>query len=283
MLMRDRRWRPAGIVEKVVAKAKYGDVAAPLSRGSADAAGRQAVRDSVRAILTMTYPGRDGTMRAADFEVLRRRMLAEISAATVHVSGLIGKAALDERVMMAMGNVPRHEFVPIELQSYAYTNTPLPIGFDKTISQPFIVALMTDLLDISANDAVLEIGTGLGYQTAILAQLAREVYSIEIIEELGQQAKQRLRRNGCTNVELKIANGYHGWSEHAPFDKVIVTAAADLVPPPLIHQLKNGGKMVIPAGLPDAQQLVLLDKEGNGRVTMREILPVLFSQLEDTD
>lgn len=222
-------------------------------------------------------------MRAADFEVLRRRMLAEISAATLHVSGLIGKAALDERVMTAMGNVPRHEFVPIELQSYAYTNLPLPIGFKKTISQPFIVALMTDLLDISANDAVLEIGTGLGYQTAILAQLAREVYSIEIIEELGQQAKQRLRRQGCTNVELKIANGYHGWSEHAPFDKVIVTAAADLVPPPLIHQLKNGGKMVIPAGLPDAQQLVLVDKEGNGRVTMREILPVLFSQLEDTD
>jgi len=222
-------------------------------------------------------------MRAADFEVLRRRMLAEISAATVHVSGLIGKAVLDERVMTAMGNVPRHEFVPIELQSYAYTNLPLPIGFNKTISQPFIVALMTDLLDISANDAVLEIGTGLGYQTAILAQLAREVYSIEIIEELGQQAKQRLRRKGCTNVALKIANGYHGWSEHAPFDKVIVTAAPDLVPPPLIHQLKNGGKMVIPAGLPDSQQLVLVDKEGNGRVTMREILPVLFSQLEVTD
>ena len=210
-------------------------------------------------------------------------MLAEISAATVHVSGLIGKAALDERVMTAMGKVPRHEFVPVELQPYAYANLPLPIGFDKTISQPFIVALMTDLLDISADDAVLEIGTGLGYQAAILAQLAREVYSIEIIEELGQQAKQRLRREGCTNVELKIANGYHGWSEHAPFDRVIVTAAPDLIPPPLIHQLKNGGKMVIPAGLPDAQQLVLVDKDGNGRVTMREILQVRFSQLEDTE
>ena len=222
-------------------------------------------------------------MRAADFEVLRQRMLAEISAATVHVSGLIGKAALDERVMTAMGNVPRHEFVPIELQPYAYANRPLPIGFDKTISQPFIVALMTDLLEISADNTVLEIGTGLGYQTAILAELARKVYGIEIIEELGQQAKKRLRREGCTNAELKIANGYHGWSEHAPFDKVIVTAAADLVPPPLIHQLRNGGKMVIPAGLPNAQQLVLVDKQDNGRVTMREILPVLFSQLEDTD
>jgi protein-L-isoaspartate(D-aspartate) O-methyltransferase len=222
-------------------------------------------------------------MPAANFEVLRRRMLAEISAATVHVSGLIGKAALDERVMTAMGKVPRHEFVPVELQPYAYVNLPLPIGFNKTISQPLIVALMTDLLDISADDAVLEIGTGLGYQAAILAQLAREVYSIEIIEELGQQAKQRLRREGCTNVELKIANGYHGWSEHAPFDRVIVTAAPDLIPPPLIHQLKNGGKMVIPAGLPDAQQLVLVDKDGNGRVTMREILQVRFSQLEDTE
>jgi protein-L-isoaspartate(D-aspartate) O-methyltransferase len=222
-------------------------------------------------------------MHAKDLDALRRHMLAEISTETVHASGLIGKTALDERVMMAMGKVPRHEFVPIELQPYAYANIPLPIGFNKTISQPFIVALMTDLLDIRANDAVLEIGTGLGDQTAILAQLARKVYSIEIIEELGQQANQRLRREGCTNVELKIANGYHGWSEHAPFDKVIVTAAADLVPAPLIHQLKNGGKMVIPAGLPDAQQLVLVDKEGNGRVTMREILPVLFSQLEDTD
>jgi protein-L-isoaspartate(D-aspartate) O-methyltransferase len=222
-------------------------------------------------------------MSAEGFEVLRQHMLAEISAGTFHVSDLIGKTALDERVMTAMGKVPRHEFVPIELQPYAYANVPLPIGFDKTISQPFIVALMTDLLDISADDAVLEIGTGLGYQAAILAQLARKVYSIEIIEELGREAKQRLNRQGCTNIELKIANGYHGWSEHAPFDKVIVTAAPDLIPPPLIHQLKAGGKMVVPAGLPDAQQLVLVEKDGNGRVTMREILQVWFSQLEDTE
>jgi protein-L-isoaspartate(D-aspartate) O-methyltransferase len=222
-------------------------------------------------------------MSAEGFEVLRQHMLAEISAGTFHVSDLIGKTALDERVMTAMGKVPRHEFVPIELQPYAYANVPLPIGFDKTISQPFIVALMTDLLDISADDAVLEIGTGLGYQAAILAQLARKVYSIEIIEELGREAKQRLNRQGCTNIELKIANGYHGWSEHAPFDKVIVTAAPDLIPPPLIHQLKAGGKMVVPAGLPDAQQLVLVEKDGDGRVTTREILQVLFSELEVTE
>ena len=210
-------------------------------------------------------------------------MLAEISAGTSHVSDLIGKAALDERVMKAMGKVPRHEFVPVELQPYAYANLPLPIGFGKTISQPFIVALMTDLLDISADDTVLEIGTGLGYQAAILAQLARNVYSIEIIEELGSQAKQRLHLQGYTNIQLKIANGYHGWSEYAPFDKVIMTAAPDLIPPPLIHQLKAGGRMVAPAGLPDSQQLVLVEKHHSGRVTMREILQVRFSQLEDTE
>ena len=222
-------------------------------------------------------------MRAEEFEVLRQHMLVEISAGIFHLRNSIGKAALDERVMTAMGKIPRHDFVPFELQQYAYANIPLPIGFDKTISQPFIVALMTDLLDLGADDTVLEIGTGLGYQSAILAQLARKVYSIEIIEELGQQAQQRLRREGCTNVEFKIANGYHGWSEHAPFDKIIVTAAPDLIPPPLIHQLRAGGKMVIPAGLADAQQLMLVEKHGNGRVTTKEILPVRFSELEDSE
>jgi len=222
-------------------------------------------------------------MRAEEFEIARRRMLAEISARAVQLRETTGRAAFDERVMAAMGRVPRHEFVPIEFRPFAYANIPLPIGFDKTISQPFIVALMTDLLDVSPDDAVLEIGTGLGYQAAILAQLAQKVYSIEIIEELGRQAKQRLRRQGYTNVELKIANGYHGWSEHAPFDKVIVTAAPDLIPPPLIQQLKAGGKLVIPAGLPDAQTLILVEKPGNGGVTTKEILPVRFSQLENAE
>jgi protein-L-isoaspartate(D-aspartate) O-methyltransferase len=219
-------------------------------------------------------------MRAEDLEVLREDMLAVIAAGAFALRDTIGKNAFDERVMTAMGKVPRHEFVPIELQPYAYANVPLPIGFEKTISQPFIVALMTDLLDIRADDSVLEIGTGLGYQAAILAQLARKVYSVEIIEELGQKAKQRLRQQGCSNVELKIANGYHGWSAHAPFDKVIVTAAPDLIPPPLIHQLKAGGKMVIPAGLPNMQQLILAEKLANGRMTMKEIVSVRFSQLE---
>lgn len=207
-------------------------------------------------------------------------MLAELAAHTIYVSARIGKAALAKPVMEAMGNVPRHEFVPLELQPYAYADTPLPIGCDKTISQPFIVALMTDLLGLEPNDAVLEIGTGLGYQAAILAQLARKVYSVEIIEELARQAEQRLRRLGYTNIELKIGNGYYGWPEHAPFDKVIVTAAPDLIPPPLIEQLKPDGRMVIPAGLPDAQQLILLTKQRDGKLAITEILPVRFSTLE---
>jgi protein-L-isoaspartate(D-aspartate) O-methyltransferase len=219
-------------------------------------------------------------MRADELEALREDMLAVIAAGAFALRNTIGKSAFDERVMTAMGKVPRHEFVPIELRPYAYANVPLPIGLGKTISQPFIVALMTDLLDINADDSVLEIGTGLGYQAAILAQLALKVYSVEIIEELSQKAKRRLREQGCSNVELKIADGYHGWSEHAPFDKVIVTAAPDLIPPPLIHQLKAGGKMVIPAGLPHTQQLILAEKLANGRMAMKEILPVRFSLLE---
>jgi protein-L-isoaspartate(D-aspartate) O-methyltransferase len=221
-------------------------------------------------------------MPAEELDALREDMLAVIAAGAFALRDTIGKSAFDERVMTAMGKVPRHEFVPIELQPYAYANVPLPIGLGKTISQPFIVALMTDLLDINADDSVLEIGTGLGYQAAILAQLARKVYSVEIIEELGQKAKRRLREQGCSNVELKIADGYHGWSEHAPFDKVIVTAAPDLIPPPLIHQLKAGGKMVIPTGLPNTQQLIVAEKLANGRMTIKEILSVRFSQLEGT-
>ena len=214
------------------------------------------------------------------FATLRQHMLGEIAAETIYVSARIGKAALGGRVMAVMDKVPRHEFVPVELQHHAYANMPLPIGFEKTISQPFIVALMTDLLDLRVEDTVLEIGTGLGYQSAILAELAGKVYSVEIIDELATQAKQRLNRLGYTNIVLRIANGYHGWPEHAPFDKVIVTAAPDLIPAPLILQLKPGGKMVIPAGLPDAQQLILVEKDRHGRLTTKEILPVRFSQLE---
>jgi protein-L-isoaspartate(D-aspartate) O-methyltransferase len=143
--------------------------------------------------------------------------------------------------------------------------------------------VMTDLLELKADDVVLEIGTGLGYQSAILAELAGKVYSIEIIDELAQQAEQRLKREGYTNVEVRVGNGYFGWPEHAPFDKAIVTAAPDLIPPPLVNQLKSGGRMVIPVGLPDAQRLLLVDKDASGKVRTKEIMRVLFSLLEESD
>jgi protein-L-isoaspartate(D-aspartate) O-methyltransferase len=222
-------------------------------------------------------------MTADPFEELRRQMIAVIAAETVFLTGELGKASLDRRVLEIMGRVPRHEFVPVELRAYAYANTPLPIGFEKTISQPFIVALMTDLLALRPEDRVLEIGTGLGYQAAVLSPLARTVYSVEIIEELATQAKKRLAEQGCPNVELRLGNGFHGWPEHAPFDKIIVTAGTDLVPPPLLYQLKPGGRMVIPTGLPDSQQLVLVEKDAEGRIKAKEFLRVRFSLLEGTE
>jgi protein-L-isoaspartate(D-aspartate) O-methyltransferase len=222
-------------------------------------------------------------MSAEYFEEQRRQLIAAIRANTDQVAAQIGKAALDKRVLSAMAKVPRHEFVPVEVLPYAYLNMPLPIGFDKTISQPLMVAVMTDLLELKPDDVVLEIGTGLGYQAAVLAELAARVYSVEIIDELAQQAVQRLNQQGYTNVEVRVGNGYSGWPKHAPFDKVIVTAAPDLIPPPLINQIKAGGRMVIPVGLPEAQHLVVAEKDLNGRVTTKEIMRVMFSLLEESD
>ena len=216
-----------------------------------------------------------------EFSEPRQRMLALIAAKTIYSCAQLGKAALGARVMAALAKVPRHEFMPLEMRPYAYADTPLPIGFDKTISQPFIVAVMTDLLDVQPTDTVLEIGTGMGYQTAVLAELAKRVYSVELIEELAEQASRRLARQGYANVEIMVGNGWHGWPEHAPFDKVIVTAAPELIPTSLIYQLKPGGKMVIPAGLPDAQQLILVAKDATDSVATREIFAVLFSSLDD--
>jgi protein-L-isoaspartate(D-aspartate) O-methyltransferase len=210
-------------------------------------------------------------------------MIAAIRVIAKHLIAEIGKTALDDRVVRAMAKVPRHEFVPIEVQPYAYLNRPLPIGFDKTISQPLMVAVMTDLLELKPDDVVLEIGTGLGYQSAVLAELAGKVYTVEVIDDLAQRAVQRLKQEGYTNVAVRVGNGYFGWPEHAPFDKVIVTAAPDLIPPPLINQLKTGARMVIPVGLPDAQKLVVVDKDVNGRIKTKEIMQVLFSLLEGPD
>ncbi len=220
-------------------------------------------------------------MTEDEFAEARRLMAAEIAAETVFSSGETGRAALDPRVLEALGRVPRHEFVPVELRPYAYVNSPLPIGCDKTISQPFICALMTDLLEPQAQDRVLEIGSGLGYQAAILCELVQTLYSVELIDTLAAQAKRRLAR--YKNVVLRTGNGYYGWPEHAPFDKIIVTAAPGLIPPPLIQQLKPGGRMVIPAGLPEAQKLLLLEKDAQGRAKTKEILRVRFSLLEGAD
>jgi len=215
------------------------------------------------------------------FEKLRQQMIAEIVTEAALTVGHTGRAAFSDRVMRVIGSMPRHEFVPVELQPYAYLNRPLPIGYEKTVSQPFIVALMTDLLAPEAGDVVLEVGAGAGYQAAILAELARRVYTVDIIEELAQGAERRLKRLGYENVEVGVVNGYYGWPEHAPYDRIMVTAASDLIPPPLLAQLKRGGRMVIPTGIPDKQTLTLVEKSATGSLSAREILPVRFSELED--
>jgi protein-L-isoaspartate(D-aspartate) O-methyltransferase len=215
------------------------------------------------------------------FGPLRRQMVDEIAIETAMLAPQLGRAALADRVIDAMAKVPRHAFVPAEVQPFAYINSPLPIGHGKTISQPFIVALMTDLLDVREDSAVLEIGTGFGYQAAVLAELARKVYSVEIIEEMAVEARQRLASQGYDNIQLRIGNGSLGWPEHAPYDRIMVTAAPDLIPPALLNQLNAGGRMVIPTGIPDQQQLVLVEKSKEGRTSTREILAVRFSELEE--
>jgi protein-L-isoaspartate(D-aspartate) O-methyltransferase len=215
------------------------------------------------------------------FQDLRQQMMAEIAAEAALTVGHTGRAAFNERVLRVIGDMPRHEFVPVELQPYAYLNRPLPIGYEKTISQPFIVALMTDLLEPETSDVVLEIGAGAGYQAAILAQLTKRVYSVDIIEELAQGAERRLRRLGYENIEVRVGNGYYGWPEHAPYDKIMVTAAAELIPAPLLAQLKPGGRMIVPTGIPDKQSLMLVEKSATGSLATREILPVRFSELEE--
>jgi protein-L-isoaspartate(D-aspartate) O-methyltransferase len=215
------------------------------------------------------------------FEKLREQMMTEIITEAALTVGHTGRAAFSERVMRVISSMPRHEFVPVELQPYAYLNRPLPIGYEKTVSQPFIVALMTDLLAPEADDVVLEVGAGAGYQAAILAELTKRVYTVDIIEELARGAERRLKRLGYENVEVTVANGYYGWAEHAPYDRIMVTAASDLIPAPLLAQLKPGGRMVIPTGIPEKQTLMLVEKSATGSVSAREILPVRFSELED--
>lgn len=224
----------------------------------------------------------EGRLAGAGDQFPRQRlaMIEEIRKTLSDTSSYLGKERFDSRVLTAMAEVERHEFVPLRARHLAYLNQPLPIGYGQTISQPYIVALMTDLLGVDADDRVLEVGTGSGYQAAILAKLAREVCSIEIIEPLGNEARRRLERLGYANVRTQLGDGYYGWPGGGEFDAIVVTAAASHVPPPLIGQLRPGGRMVIPVGSRFmVQQLVLVEKEMNGTVRTRQLLPVRFVPL----
>jgi protein-L-isoaspartate(D-aspartate) O-methyltransferase len=219
-------------------------------------------------------------MTDAHFAILRRHMVDVIAIHAELTSEEIGRAAFDERVMAAMRQVPRHLFVPAPLAPHAYHDMPLPIGFDKTISQPFIVALMTDLLAPKPGDVVLDIGTGLGYQAAILAELAGKIWSVEIVEEFATEAERRLKRLGYETIAIRVGDGSRGWAEHAPFDKILVAAAAPRPPAALLGQLKPGGRLIMPLGSVEEQRLTVFDKDASGRISETEGLPVRFTQLE---
>ena len=226
--------------------------------------------------VTHAQPSEAQEQRAA----ARARMVAEIAAMARDTGAETGRPRFGDAVMAAMGKVPRHRFVPALEDIFAYDNRPLPIGEGQTISQPYIVALMTDLLDLKSAGTVLEVGTGSGYQAAVLAELVAKVYTIEIVEPLARRARQVLGELGYRNVEVRVGDGYGGWRAAAPFDAIIVTAAPAAVPQPLIDQLKPGGRMVIPVGGPsDVQQLLLVEKQSDGRTTTRRTLPVRFVPL----
>lgn len=209
-----------------------------------------------------------------------QRMIRDIEAEVAFTQHMIGKAALDPRVMQAMREVPREKFVPPHLRHMAFANGPLPIGQGQTISQPFIVALMTDLVQPEKDGVILEVGTGCGYQAAVLARVVRQVYSLEVIPELAERAAERLRVLGYSNVEVRVGDGWFGWPEKAPFDGIVVTAAAPSIPPALVQQLRPGRRMVVPVGPPYGhQELCVLEKEPEGDVRVREVLGVAFVPL----
>ncbi|MDH3453295.1 MAG: protein-L-isoaspartate(D-aspartate) O-methyltransferase [Gammaproteobacteria bacterium] len=233
-------------------------------------------------LLTLLTCGSAVAVHASESPYAARRaeMVAVIENDVRVTAGHTGLTHFDARVMQAMGRVPRHRFVPPDRADAAYENRPLPIGYGQTISQPYIVALMTELLGVGKDSVVLEIGTGSGYQAAVLAALADQVYSVEIVEPLHRQAGPRLAEVGYHNVTTRLGDGYYGWPEHAPFDAIVVTAAASHVPPPLIAQLRPGGRMVIPVGGRFmVQQLLLIEKNTDATLTTRQVLPVRFVPL----
>lgn len=207
----------------------------------------------------------------------RRRMVDEVAQEYAETAACTGRQAMSPRVRAALAAVPRHLFLPDDRRDMAYVNRAMPIGHGQTISQPFIVALMTDLLDVEPHHRVLEIGTGSAYQAAILSRLAGRVYSIEAIAELAEEARRRLAELGCGNVQVRHGDGWLGWPEEAPFDRIIVTAAPDIVPPRLAEQLAPGGRMVLPIGpVGLAQSLYVCEKSPDGRLRGRDTLPVAF-------
>jgi len=234
-------------------------------------------------IMGLALAGQNGSADIGGGDKMKRareRMVKEIERDVVDTAAHIGRTQLNEEVMRVMAKVPRHEFVPEEEQDVAYLNRPLPIGFGQTISQPYIVALMTDLLAVSRDAKVLEIGAGSGYQAAVLSLLVKEVHSIEIIPQLARQCRERMARLGYDNVTIHEGDGYYGLPDQGPFDAIVVTAAASYIPPPLVQQLKPGGRMVIPVGTPFAvQHLMLVEKNDKGEVSMRQVLPVQFVPL----
>jgi protein-L-isoaspartate(D-aspartate) O-methyltransferase len=235
---------------------------------------------SALATILLMLVGVTGAVAAESYEEQRQQLMDEIRRDVQRTSREIGRARLDDRVMEVMATVPRHEFVPVEQRRYAYQNRPLPIGYGQTISQPYIVAIMTDLLGLERGDRVLEVGTGSGYQAAVLAGMVTEVYTMEIIPELGREVAERLESLGYKEITTRIGDGYFGWEDHAPFDGILVTAAAAHIPPPLVRQLKPGGRMVIPVGGPfRVQQLTMVEKSATGEVTTRQLLPVAFVPL----
>ncbi len=233
-----------------------------------------------RTLLLIAYSlGLSSAGGQMNYESERQAMIEDLRH-HARLSEEYGAPPIGERTLAMLGRVPRHEFVPDGQKSYAYENRPLPIGAEQTISQPYIVALMTDLAEVTKDDVVLEIGTGSGYQAAVLSELADHVYTIEIVEELGQRAAKTLKRFGYNNVAVRIGDGYAGWPDHAPFDAILVTAAPLEVPEPLIEQLAVGGRMVIPVGAEDEVQILrVLTKKADGVVVVSDVIAVRFVPL----
>lgn len=216
----------------------------------------------------------------SEFAAERAHMVAEIAQLARQTASETGRPAFSAAVMRVIGKVERHRLVPPDQVVFAYRNHPLPIGKGQTISQPYIVALSTDLIDAQPHHVVLDVGTGSGYQAAVLAELVRQVYSVEVIEPLGRTARERLAALGYRNIDIRIGDGRQGWAEKGPFDAIVVSAAAPRVPPALVEQLKRGGKMVIPIGEESApQELMLIEKRADGSIATKNILPVRFVPL----